>query len=587
MSFSLKAALLIFMLGVFAWQRPLHQKHYNIIVADGMGYYNYLPATFIYHDHDYQFEWFPKVYHQYYAHQNEDPLSHFMVKYKDRQINLYYPGVSLLQLPFFFIAHGLAYLLSVPADGYAWPYQLMMALSAMFYAWVGLIVLHKIIKQLTQNSQAASLTIVAVLLGTNLYTYAIFNGCYSHVYSFFAITLFYSKAQDFFNHKSLHHVLAIITLAALVLTIRPVNLLTLLGSFFFFQKFSFKQVWSSFSWMSLVGPSLVLVIVLMWFMGITYQQTGALVANTYTIGHFTWHRWDHVGMNLLGFQSGVLWYTPLLLLPFTLLTRVKQNPKLLWLLGTITIMFLIYGFWWYFNIAPRTIVDITGIIGIVLALSFHYSTQKRLWILVTCLCIGLFQLKAYQLRKGILSANYTYAEYYRKMFFVLKQGNRFVVNPDFIIQQSNIHETFEELNTGDISTAQAHQGNKSATLNEHVQFAASFTYKVPQWMTRKGFPKVKVSFYIKRTEAIRNIHVVYAFSRNGTVYSYHVGYINELVSPNAWVYNEFGNDAPTDIKVGDELTVYFWNPDNQNEAYIDDLTTSFILSNGGDEITGE
>ena len=130
MSSRWKAGTLVFMLALLAFLRPLDQPHYRIIVADGLGYYSYLPATFIYHDHDYQFQWFPEVYKKYYPSANEDPLNHFMVQYGSRKINLYYPGVALLQLPFFLTGHLVAYLTEQPMDGFSWPYQLFMALSA-------------------------------------------------------------------------------------------------------------------------------------------------------------------------------------------------------------------------------------------------------------------------------------------------------------------------------------------------------------------------------------------------------------------------------------------------------------------------
>lgn len=581
-----KAALLVFMLALLAFLRPLDQPHYRIIVADGLGYYSYLPATFIYQDHDYQFQWFPDVYTKYYAHNNEDPLNHFMVDYGTRKINLYYPGVALLQLPFFLTGHLLANIASQPTDGFSWPYQLMMALSAIFYAWLALLLLDKIIRTLTQSNQAAQFAILSLLLGTNLFVYSIFNGCYSHVYSFFAITACYYFAQKFFIDKSITSLAYLIGMALLVVTIRPINVLALIGLLFFFQRFSLSAVVKQIT-SKLWQPLLLVCLVLAWSFRITLLQTGALVANTYTIGHFTWHRWDHVVMNLLGFQSGVLWYTPLLLVPFTAILAIKNQKRLIWLYLTIIGLFLLYGFWWYFNIAPRTIVDLSALFGILLAVTYHTSKQKRLLVVITTVCVALFQLKAYQLRKGILNANYTHADYYRQMFFELKPVNRFPINPQYITRISEIHENFEGLQTRDITNLQAYEGAKSAQLNEGIEFAASFKYKVPSFQFTKGFPKIKISFRIKRSQKMNNIHVVYALSHGDSVYQYNAGYINNIVEANTWVYNEFGMDLPQAARDGDFLNVYFWNPDHQSEAFIDDLTTSFVLTNGQDEITSD
>ncbi len=587
MSSRWKAGTLLFMLAMLAFLRPLDQPHYRILVADGLGYYSYLPATFIYQDHTYEFQWFPEVYKRYYPANNDDPLNHFMVQYGARKINLYYPGVALLQLPFFLTGHLLAKLTTQPMDGFSWPYQLLMALSAIFYAWLALLLLDKIIMAITQSKQAALFAILCLLLGTNLFVYAIFNGCYSHVYSFFAITACYYAAQRFFMGKTVKAFLFMGAFALLVITIRPVNLLTLTGLLFFYQPFSISKLLQQIHIKATWQPLLILVALLFWSFRITLLQTGSLVANTYTVGHFTWHRWDHVLMNLTGFQSGVLWYTPILLLPLTAIGSIGKNWRLVWLYLTAIGMFLVYGFWWYYNIAPRTIVDISSVFGILLAVTYKESTRKRLLVVVAIIGTALFQLKAYQLRKGILNANYTHAAYYRQMFFELHPVNRFPVNPDYIVRLSEIRENFEALSSADITSQQAYGGNKSAHLNTGIEYAASFKYKVPAFMQFKGFPKIKVAFRIKRNDRMNNVHVVYALSHGDSVYHYGVGYVNTIVPANQWVYNEFGTDAPKTIREGDYLNVYFWNPDHQSEAFIDDLTTSFILTNGKDEITGD
>src|SRR4051812_44679329 len=81
----------------------------KVIAGDGFGYYAYLPAKFIYSDTALNFQWFPAAFNANYpAGMSADPLNNFMVPYRDKMINMYYPGQSFLQLPFFFMGHAAA-----------------------------------------------------------------------------------------------------------------------------------------------------------------------------------------------------------------------------------------------------------------------------------------------------------------------------------------------------------------------------------------------------------------------------------------------------------------------------------------------
>ena len=147
------AGLGITMFLIFFCFRPLNSPSYRIIVADGLGYYSYLPAKFIYNDVNLEFKWFDEVFKANYDdHLFEKPTQNFLVKYKDRMINLYYPGQSLFQLPFFFLGHISARLFNYPADGYSAPYQVAMGISGIFYTLLGLLFCSKLIFNISQKN---------------------------------------------------------------------------------------------------------------------------------------------------------------------------------------------------------------------------------------------------------------------------------------------------------------------------------------------------------------------------------------------------------------------------------------------------
>src|ERR1043166_8517789 len=123
--------LLILLLAYFFGTKDLNNCYDKTIMVDGFGYYAYLPATYIYHDYSYKF--FDEIYSKYYCPGFSPPTKYFVNQFDGLKINKYYPGVSLLWLPFFLIAHLLAGWFHLPADGYSDIYQYAIGIAGLFY----------------------------------------------------------------------------------------------------------------------------------------------------------------------------------------------------------------------------------------------------------------------------------------------------------------------------------------------------------------------------------------------------------------------------------------------------------------------
>ena len=116
-----------------------------IIKADGKGYYEYLPATFIYNDLSWSFLDTLNT-PGYYKH--SEYIVGAIVGPPGDLHNKYFIGTAILMTPFFAIAHCIAIIGDYPADGYSYPYQQTMWYSALFYLWIGLFFLRKILLKL-------------------------------------------------------------------------------------------------------------------------------------------------------------------------------------------------------------------------------------------------------------------------------------------------------------------------------------------------------------------------------------------------------------------------------------------------------
>jgi hypothetical protein len=110
------------------------------INGDGKGYYAYLPATFIYHDQPFNF--IQKTEKKYYP---ESTRCDFRVNVKGKLVNKYFIGTALLWSPFFLLAHLLSHVLDLPLDGYVPLYQYSILIAAVFYLWLGLFYLRKLL----------------------------------------------------------------------------------------------------------------------------------------------------------------------------------------------------------------------------------------------------------------------------------------------------------------------------------------------------------------------------------------------------------------------------------------------------------
>ena len=123
-----------------------NRKH--IIDGDGSGLYAYLPAIIIHKTVD-----FTPVFEFEKLRRAPDYMGHYFHSYEEILINKFGCGTALLQLPFFLIAYLLSILTGLEADGYNIFFQYSVALSAIFWAFLGLIYFQKTLVKKLSNLQ--------------------------------------------------------------------------------------------------------------------------------------------------------------------------------------------------------------------------------------------------------------------------------------------------------------------------------------------------------------------------------------------------------------------------------------------------
>lgn len=192
--------------------------------ADASGYYMYLPATILY---QWDFNKMPA------GIDTLTGVGFYLQKENQKIFTKYTSGLSYLQLPFFLIAHFYTLASGGLADGFSQPYVNSLLFSGVFYLLLGLFFLYEVLIKFFPKSVSA-ISCVALALSTNLYFYGIEHPGLTHVYSFCLI----SGALLLIVRNTKNIYLFIIPICALLLLIRPTNIVAIgmMAAFFWFYK---------------------------------------------------------------------------------------------------------------------------------------------------------------------------------------------------------------------------------------------------------------------------------------------------------------------------------------------------------------
>lgn len=216
LTFTLTSILILFFGG--KWQR------HTVLKSDSCGYYNYLPATFIYHDLRH-FAFYSRIDSIYDPADGTRYYAVHHIKERGSYVLKYTYGVALLEMPAFLVAH-LFTITFYPeiADGYSWPYQLAIGLNTILFGIIGLWYVKKLLGNFFPD-RVIALALCLLGFGTNFFAQVITQPGMSHVYLFaiFAVLLF--KVSLFDMNADQKQLLIALPLMALAVVIRPISII--------------------------------------------------------------------------------------------------------------------------------------------------------------------------------------------------------------------------------------------------------------------------------------------------------------------------------------------------------------------------
>jgi len=413
--------LAIFFLFQYRFSRiqPNENPSLKVTTWDAFGYYLYLPGIFIYQDVK-DLQWLPEIENKYQLtggdlyQANRYKNGNFVFKYLG--------GVAILEAPFFAIAHLYAKLSPYPADGFSAPYQYALAIGALFYFSYAIFLLRHLLL-LYFSDLATAITIILLVLATNLPQYIAVESAMSHAYIFPLYALIIWLTIRWHKSPTPYSAFLIGLTIGLATISRPTELIMVFIPIFWNtqNKIVAKEKWQNVKkhlnqlYLALAGG----------FIGIAPQLiywqivTGFLI---YDVGS-KWYFLNPFFDVLIGWPQGWFIYTPITILFIFGLFFIKKFPfsKSFTIFILVNIWIIISWADWKYgaSYSTRALVQsypvmafpFAALISQILKTKWKYALIPIGFYLIF---VNLFQLKQYQ--NGILHHRDMNRKYYAAIY---------------------------------------------------------------------------------------------------------------------------------------------------------------------------
>lgn len=398
------------------------KEQVKVTTWDALGYYLYLPATVIYQDLD-ELKFYPEIEKKYQLQGKHNEFYQFTPLENGKQTGKYFVGISLLQSPFFFLAHAYASSSNKYApDGFSAPYQISIILSALFYLLLGLFILQHVLRMF-YNDKSTAISLLIIGFATNLIQYAAIDVGQSHIYLFFLYCLIVYLTIKWHANYQRKFAIGIGLCIGLATICRPTEIIMLFIPLLWHvnDKVKWKE---KINKLFRIEKQLVLTslgFVLLLLIQIIYWK--------YSTGHFIhnvgskWHFLNPFFRVLFGFEKGWFIYTPITIFFIVGFFFMKKKPFKIAVIifCLLNIWIVIAWFDWQYgaSYSTRALVQSYPVFAFGLAAFISWVEKKKLRfgfyaLVIYLIGVNLFQI--YQYNTGILHFNKMNYEYYKRIY---------------------------------------------------------------------------------------------------------------------------------------------------------------------------
>lgn len=562
----------------------------RVIASDGKGYYAYLPALFIYHDTDFGFI---DGYETLYYPASNLLFKDFRFQTGDGIVNKYFPGCSVLWLPFFAGGQFAAVQFGYPTDGYSLPYQWAIALSAFFYFWLALRILRRILRFYISDEKAVGWTLAAIALATNLIYYTVNAGSQVHVYDFFLISAFIYSILAACKWGKTKYVVSAAFMVGMILITRPQDGIVVFavpfisGSFIRFQKL-LKKIF--FDWRSLILSIVALALPLSIPVTYWFLKTGHFLIYSYGNEYFNLAN-PHLFKFLFSFEKGWLLYTPIAAVSLFGLLFLYKNNKWQFFSLSLFLFFLVYflSSWWAWNytsfVGQRVMIDYYAFFAILLIYIFLWlkNIKNKSWFPVAIsffIALNLMQFAQHLI--WVYPAGPVTAQTYFGNFFSFDKGSTFIIPEKDISEKQGF--AYVDGNNNVLFKTENFRVSTTCRSNTNA-------FLIDSSVNEKQFFVVGIGNYLNISPVILSIRGWYNPSTvdSALLINIKIGNIKEIYSINEhnlmpglkagkWKYAEMAMYLPFVRSLSDSLFISFANRSGGNVLF-DDINVEFLKLN--------
>lgn len=422
---------------LLSFYRPrwANQPGAAVINYDVFGYYTYLPGVFLYHDLG-KLNWIDSIIEKYSPH--GAIVNYTPAPKTGNRIIKYSSGLAVMYAPFFAVAHLLAEPLGFEADGFSKPYQIAIAFGGLLMAILGLFISRKILRRYFSDS-ATTITILALVFGTNWHHYARFDYAHSHIWLFTVYAALIWQTILFYEKATNRRAALIGLLVGLAALTRPTDAVSAFIPLLWgvappflgrngglAARFTFLKT----NWQAVLIAAIVTVLVGSIQLVYWKLQAGEWLFYSYGDQKFSFLR-PHLIDGLFSAKKGWLVYTPIMLfalLGFYQLKKLRPELFLATLIFAVVNIWIVLSWdvWWYGgSFGQRAMIQGYAVLIIPFAAFIESGLKnnwKSLWIpaIGFCVSLNIFQSWQPELTGMGLDAEGNTPAFYRRMFLRFK-----------------------------------------------------------------------------------------------------------------------------------------------------------------------
>lgn len=584
-----------------------YSSHKVMFYGDALGYYSYLPSAFIYNN-----------LVSYAPLPRDKGISEYVLSYtKPRReetdtskiiINQYTYGVALMEAPFFYLAHLFELARGGSANGYSDAYDRMIKVSTLFYCLLGLVMVYRILRRYFNETQSV-MGIIAVLLGTNLFWFSIFQAGMSHIPLFFLYALLMWLTIRVYERPSMALFASVGLTAGMITIIRPTDIICLLIPLLY-EVYSGATLKKKLVFLreNLKGISVAaLAFVLPIIPQLVYWKvlTGNWLYYSYREQSFDWAN-PKILDGLFYYSNGWLPYSPVMifaLIGLLFYKRFKSWVWCVWLLLPIYI-YIIYSWYCYRYInglGSRPMIHLYPLLALPLTVFIQFIGQRRVWMRVAFGAIVVFFMAmninySLQQMRGLIWSEESNMAFNLQMLFKTElEYDDLVVNDigEWQPDTAKVHKLF--------TLAEEHYDDSAVsekivpdpiTGHKYVYYMHDEEFQELQLMGKynkslhKDAKWIKVSGrfmypiapdYFKHMFVLSVTDKLWKGSRiENKTFDWHTIPGHDHLTLFDYKQNEWGRiyyfaKIPSNLADGDELKLYVWSL-NKVDIYIDDLS---------------